>query len=586
MSIKQKILLFVLLPIYLAFALIKFFDFQKSQENAIEQAKISLREKSMAYANRIDSLLNQVGAVATTTARVLSVDSHLSQQELYGLLQKNVADNPLIYGAAIAFEPGVFEKKALFSPYVFRKGNTTSQIDIGAESYDYTKPEWDWYALPKKLNAAVWTEPYFDLGAGNIQMVTFSVPFYRNGQLAGITTIDLDLSRLPALAGIAEVNRDDLFLLSKGGLYVFHHDPAQLGKSMLTGSKDFTKVQAQNITRTLNEDTTSIVGLDESHGVDSKWIASAPVNTAEWRFISKLERATALKEVNHQFSQVVLQSLIVLALTILSSLFFVSRILNPIGRLAKAARDVIDGKDYYFDVPQGKDEVVQLARDFSVMAQRLQERAADLALEQRQAMNQVMMGLRQAKNLEEMVQCFMHHAGVIMGVRHGLLYLVDQDRKKIRILGGYGISLNKTGMEFSFGEGLAGQCAQDRMPIMIKQPPADYMTIVSGTGASAPQAILLRPLVLKDELVGILELATLNMIEDADLSFLDETEPVIAANIKMFMQQQNIHAELSKVEFFAKVEHAMARSDFDIALSLLKQSASELNSVATEPPSN
>lgn len=116
-----------------------------------------------------------------------------NEQELYEILRKNVSQNPLIYGAAIAFEPYKFSSdKKLFSPCVYRDTNSEIlSIELGAESYDHTNGEWEWFSRARKLNKSIWTEPYFDKGAGNILLDTYPVPFYRNGESRGIVTIDI-----------------------------------------------------------------------------------------------------------------------------------------------------------------------------------------------------------------------------------------------------------------------------------------------------------------------------------------------------------------------------------------------------------
>ena len=53
-----------------------------------------------------------------------------------------------------------------FAPYAFRDGNTLKHINIGDNNYPYIYL--DWYQVPKELERAVWSEPYFDEGAGNI----------------------------------------------------------------------------------------------------------------------------------------------------------------------------------------------------------------------------------------------------------------------------------------------------------------------------------------------------------------------------------------------------------------------------------
>jgi len=49
---------------------------------------------------------------------------------------------------------------------------------ISREVYDwYADPRWTWFQAPKAQGKAVWSAPYFDEGAGNVLMTTYSAPF-------------------------------------------------------------------------------------------------------------------------------------------------------------------------------------------------------------------------------------------------------------------------------------------------------------------------------------------------------------------------------------------------------------------------
>ena len=82
------------------------------------------------------AVLQALAQVARSTAAYLEIAPELGEQQLYDLLRANLAQNPLAYGSAIAFEPHQYKQGlALFSPYVYRDGETTKAIDIATEAY-------------------------------------------------------------------------------------------------------------------------------------------------------------------------------------------------------------------------------------------------------------------------------------------------------------------------------------------------------------------------------------------------------------------------------------------------------------------
>jgi len=403
MSIKHKIFTYLLLPLFVAHVLIQLYDYLGTRANTEQQIRRGLLENAQNNANRVDALLNRVSSVATTTAQFLSVNEDLSEKTLYEVLTHIVQNNSLIYGAAIAFEPGEFKGRALFSPYVYRSPKGIRGIDIGTQSYDYTQPKWEWYYLPRKLSRAVWTEPYFDQGAGNITMVTFSVPFYRQGRVAGIATVDLDLGRMLELADIKNTGTGNagLFVLSKAGVFVFPQSKTAVVNTIEHGAAGFSSEHAALMEPLLKTTQPRFIEFPEAGG-KQYWGAIAPVKTADWVLMSRVDPAMELNELHRIGGRVLGFILLTLVLGTAVAWFLVGRIVNPIARLVKAVDEIAHGNLSISVEHEHNDEVGQLARDFSAMAQRLAMRENSLktlnsALESRVAERTEELEARQKK---------------------------------------------------------------------------------------------------------------------------------------------------------------------------------------------
>ena len=116
----------------------------------------------------------------------------LKPADMPPILTKFLKENPLIYGATLAFAPTEADgKKHEAAPYVYRSGTEFKQVDL-PEAYDYTLSEW--YSVPVDQKKPAWSNPYFDDGGGGVVMVTYSIPMYdEQGNLTGVLTSDLDL---------------------------------------------------------------------------------------------------------------------------------------------------------------------------------------------------------------------------------------------------------------------------------------------------------------------------------------------------------------------------------------------------------
>lgn len=84
---------------------------------------------------------------------------------------------------------------------------------------------------------------------------------------------------------------------------------------------------------------------------------------------------------------------------------------------------------------------------------------------------------------------------------------------------------------FHFGEGLVGQCAIEKKPILITEVPDDYMKITSGTGRAAPKNILILPAEFEDEVVAVIEFASFEPFSDLEQLFLHEVMSHIGITI-------------------------------------------------------
>ncbi|HPS12780.1 MAG TPA: cache domain-containing protein, partial [Prolixibacteraceae bacterium] len=176
-GLALKLILYIFTSIAIIFFLIFIYNYNISkkivQRNLITNAKSITAETVL----RVENVLGSVQKIPLNFSKLIE-SSNLTIDEMIGIVKQEVANNPEIYGAALAFEPYSIEpSKKYFSPYFYRKGDSIAFKNIGDEAYDYFSM--DWYQIPKQLNKPMWSEPYYDEGAGNALMSTFSVPIYK-----------------------------------------------------------------------------------------------------------------------------------------------------------------------------------------------------------------------------------------------------------------------------------------------------------------------------------------------------------------------------------------------------------------------
>ncbi|MBU4243393.1 MAG: cache domain-containing protein, partial [Proteobacteria bacterium] len=165
-GIAYRLATLILSCAFVILAAILGYNYAYSRAIILRQSETNSRHLAQETASRIDSVLLSVQKVANNIAYALE-DTSLSKDDVLKLNKRVIANNPEIYGMAIAFEPYAQEpEKLYFAPYHFRSGGRIAFTMLGNPDYRYFYM--DWYQIPKELEQPIWTEPYNDQGGGGV----------------------------------------------------------------------------------------------------------------------------------------------------------------------------------------------------------------------------------------------------------------------------------------------------------------------------------------------------------------------------------------------------------------------------------
>jgi signal transduction histidine kinase/CheY-like chemotaxis protein/HAMP domain-containing protein len=113
----------------------------------------------------------------------------------------------------------------------------------------------------------------------------------------------------------------------------------------------------------------------------------------------------------------------------------------------------------------------------------------------------------------------------LLSVQHGVFYtLVAEEGQEpmLRYQAGYGFKERKhLSSQFRLGEGLVGQCAQEKERILLTDVPDDYVTINSGLGEARPLNIIVLPILFEGSVRAVIELASFSRFTSTHQAFLD-----------------------------------------------------------------
>lgn len=95
----------------------------------------------------------------------------------------------IFFGATVTLLDSA--KLAIYSPYWYRANGSLLEKNLADTAYHIN--DQSWLREPIDSGHAIWTDPYFDAGGGNIWMKTRSVPVMANGHIMAVATTDLAL---------------------------------------------------------------------------------------------------------------------------------------------------------------------------------------------------------------------------------------------------------------------------------------------------------------------------------------------------------------------------------------------------------
>jgi len=122
----------------------------------------------------------------------------------------------------------------------------------------------------------------------------------------------------------------------------------------------------------------------------------------------------------------------------------------------------------------------------------------------------------------------------IRGNQGGIFILNDEDKNDEFLELTASIAYNRRKFKekrINIGDGLIGASAFEKEKIYLTNIPEDYTEIRSGLGTSNPKSILIIPLLMENNLIGIIELASLGFIDTFDIEFVEKVSESIAASL-------------------------------------------------------
>jgi nitrate/nitrite-specific signal transduction histidine kinase len=138
-------------------------------------------------------------------------------------------------------------------------------------------------------------------------------------------------------------------------------------------------------------------------------------------------------------------------------------------------------------------------------------------------------------NLNEFSALIIQNLVKYLNAEQGSFFLLDDNEDNTTLVLSSSFAMNRRkykDQELQLGEGLVGTCAIEKSIIYLEEIPDDYIIVSSGLGNAKPKSLLIAPLKLEEEVLGVVEIASFQKFKPHEIDFIEKITESIASTLK------------------------------------------------------
>lgn len=210
----------------------------------------------------------------------------------------------------------------------------------------------------------------------------------------------------------------------------------------------------------------------------------------------------------------------------------------------------ISNGDYSVRVEDNaEDKLGNIAVSLNKMAASLERSFNELT--NREWLQTGMAGLNEAilgnDNLNELTGNILSFVAGYTNSQVGAFYSSVND-EYLELQNGFSLDEGASLQNIRFGEGIIGQSAKDRSPIILENIDEKNILITTASSKIKPSGIVAFPLIFEDEIKGVIELGRLKPYEEKDLHFFKNISDTIGISINTMQARERVQALLEETQ--------------------------------------
>lgn len=190
------------------------------------------------------------------------------------------------------------------------------------------------------------------------------------------------------------------------------------------------------------------------------------------------------------------------------------------------------------------------------------------------------------RSITSAAQLIMSELTPLVDASQGAFFMAENDGEdlSLNLIASYAFTVRKNvSNKYRLKEGLVGQCAFEKKPIMLNQPDDDYALISSSTTEVKPLNIIVLPVLFEGELKAVIELASVKSFNQNYISFLYQLMDSVGVILNMIsssMRTEELLQELKRSN--AELETQAKELEDKVELLEVKNHEVELASLSLE----
>ncbi|MBZ0243254.1 MAG: SpoIIE family protein phosphatase, partial [Bacteroidales bacterium] len=345
--------------------------------------KENTRNLTSSAINKSEGFFLGIEKIAINSALFISKDDCFTDNT-EAVLADVLNSNSEIFGSCIAYKPLIANADTfLNAPYGWKTDSGIQFKNLGDKDYNY--PLWDWYTIPTNEARNVWSEPYYDLGGGDVLMTTFSVPSYSTlgdtSSFVGVLTTDVTLKWLnEMLSGLKFFESGFAFLISNQGNIISHPDTSLvMKKEVIQLAKELGDVQFEKLAQKMLDGQEGFELVDKGFFNERSLVYYSPLQNNSWSLGFVFPESELYEDLSLLNNRLIIILILGILLLFILIIFLSGRITKPIRKLA-----LIMGKDtetfISTQIPDigGSSEIETLSKSFQLLQHELKKYISNL----------------------------------------------------------------------------------------------------------------------------------------------------------------------------------------------------------------